>query len=131
MRTKSFTYKGDAGDVTITVRRGTVGDRLDVDALAWELPDTQSTRERHKQRSFARLVIQSAVEGDLGFAWPSPDDSSEALTAAFNAWKQADGPLWDAWNLAILQVEGAIADPDLAATNASPKKEATPDTKSA
>ena len=38
MRTKSFTYNGESGSnrgpVTITVRRGTVGDKLDVDALS-------------------------------------------------------------------------------------------------
>ena len=126
MRTRQFTYKGDNGDVTITVRRGTVGDQLDVDALSWELPDTNSTRERHKQRTFAKVVIHSTVQGDLGFPWPTPDASAEELTAAYTAWKAADGPLWGQWNLAMLQVEGAIADPDLVAGNANPKKETTP-----
>jgi hypothetical protein len=126
MRTKQLTYNGDNGPVKITVRRGTVGDRLDVDALSWELPDTTSTRERHKQRSFARVVIHSDVEGDLGFPWPTPDASAEDLNVAYSAWKAADGPLWDAWNLALLQVNGEIADPDLVAGNANPKKEATP-----
>lgn len=119
MRTKTFEYTSDNGTVKITVRRGTVEDRLDVDPLVWEMPDTDSTRERHKQRSFAKLVIQSTVEGDLGFAWPTPDSSAEELTAAYQVWKKADGPLWDQWNLSMLQVEGAIADPELVAP---PKK---------
>jgi hypothetical protein len=79
MRTKQLTYNGDNGPVKITVRRGTVGDRLDVDALSWELPDTTSTRERHKQRSFARVVIHSDVEGDLaGNANPKKEATPSA-----------------------------------------------------
>ena len=112
MRTKSFTYNGD---VTITVRRGTVRDRLAVDALAWELPETKSTAERHAQRSYAKLVIQTvSVEGDLGFVWRSSNASGDDLAAAYEALMDADGALWDAWNVAILQADGSIADPELA-----------------
>lgn len=115
MRTKSFTYdNGDLGEVKIAVRRGTVRDRLARDAMVWELPKATSTAERHAQLNFATVVIQTvSLEGDLGFAWPTPDASAEELTAAYNALMEVDAALWDNWHAAIMVADGSIADPEL------------------
>lgn len=123
MRTKSFTYNG----ATITVRRGTVRDRLAVDALVWELPDTTSLAESHAQRSFGRAVVQTvSVEGELGFSWPNVSATADVLKAGFEALMDADGALWDAWKMALHEVDGELTDPKLVEGNTNPKKEATP-----
>lgn len=118
-RTKTFTY----GSATVTVRRATVRDRLAVDALVWSLPDTEQTAERHAQRSYARVVVQTvSVDGDLGFTLPPSNAPDAELIAGYEAMMDADGALWDAFVVALAQVDGAIAAPDLA--TASPKAKA-------
>lgn len=117
-QTQNFTY----GKATVTVRRATVRDRLRVDTLVWKLPDADSIDERHAQRSYARVIVQTEkVDGDLGFALPKPGASEADIIAGYEALMDADGALWDAWNLALAQVDGAIAAPEIAPN--SPKGE--------
>jgi len=119
-RTKTFQYN----DATITVRRATIRDRLTIDALQWQLPDTDLVPVRHQQRAYLRAVVQTtSVDGDLGFTLPKPDAPDAALAAGFEAMMDAPGTLWDIWRLTLEQVDGAIADPDLAPT-ADPKGKA-------
>jgi hypothetical protein len=118
IQTQTFTY----GKATVTVRRATVRDRLRVDTLTWKLPDAETTDERHAQRSFARLVVQTEkVDGDLGFPLPKFDAPDAELRAGYEALMDAPGALWDAWVVALARVDDAIAEPEVAPN--SPKGE--------
>src|SRR5688572_22909861 len=109
MRSQTFTEQG----ATITVRAETIEDALDVDMLSYQMGAGTTAKEIYKRTQFLRLVQTSTVDGDLGFDWPSPDASAEALLAAYEAWKQQPASLIRRWALAIEAVNASPNDPDL------------------
>lgn len=121
MRTQTFTHNG----ATITVRAETIEDTLDTDLLLALMGNGSTGRERYKRAHFARLVALSTVEGDLGFAWPTPDASPEALLAAYDAWKQLPADLMREWQEKIARANVTSGDPDLT-PETSEKKEPPP-----
>jgi hypothetical protein len=115
----------DYGAAKVTVRRAKVRDRLAVDAIQDKLAKGADIDVIVAVRMFGRLIAQSTVEGDLGFALPAPTASEADLRAAYEAWLDVDAELMDIWQRHLREVDAPLM-PALAvepkASAADPKK---------
>lgn len=117
MRTQQFTDNG----VTFTVRAETIADALDTDMLT-NLMGFSTARENYRRARFVQMVLLTTVEGDLGFAWPTPDDSVEALLTAYAAWQQLPADVIRTWTATLALANATPNKADLS-PDLSEKKE--------
>lgn len=102
---RTFTYK----NVTITVRRAKVRDRLNRDIILGKL-QREGVGDPLSRYTFATLVSQSTV---VGMPWIDAVSTPEEITATFEAWLNLDGALYDLWGGEFEIVNLPMNDPDL------------------
>ncbi len=108
---------------TITLRRGTVRDRLMVNSVVGKLGiDLDYIEDFAGKRLFARFIVQAQADGDFGFAIPAITDNEETLLASFEKFLDLDGELYDELETALYEVDKSLNDPDLLPAEIVPEK---------
>jgi hypothetical protein len=102
---RSFEY----GVLKVTVRRPKIRDRVWRDTLIARMTALE-LGDRGSRNIFASAVAQSAVEG---MAWLNAAASDAEIAAAFEAWMDLDGDLYDRWQTELYLVGLPTNDPDL------------------
>lgn len=113
MLSKTIRYNG----ATITVRRADVRARLRTQ-LAYSklggIPKDIAHDEWLFMNAFTQFVTQCTVEGELGFPMPLLTDDDEVFQQGFEAFLSAPSELYDIVNHALMEINRAPGDPDLA-----------------
>lgn len=135
MLTRTFTYTANGYNLHITVRTTTGRDYL-TRQFIWMKTDAlvQGELEFTLWLHFVRALLQSTIQGDLGFHWPSIADDGALLTLARNAWLDLPAELIETWVKALQDVDELPVDPELAPdvdaakkkTNALPPSDTPP-----
>ena len=93
---------------TLTAKRGTVRDRIQLGAIARKL-DIEDGDDFNSLASitFARFLTRVVVDGDIGIELPAATDSEEMLRAGLDRFLDADEGLYDA----VVEVLNASDEP--------------------
>jgi hypothetical protein len=112
-------------DAKITVHTQTGLDELDTDIVLYKLGSPTDLVGSYHARTFARILTQSEVKGDLGFPWPQRSADGEALKVGMAGLLAATGGLVKRWVSELNNVDIAPGDPDIA-PGADEKKAKSP-----
>lgn len=119
MLSKTITYNG----ATITVRRADVRARLRTQLAYTKLGGIPHEPEVWLcTHAFTQFVTQCTVEGELGFPMPLLTDDDEVFQQGFEAFLSAPSELYDIVNHALMEINRAPGDPDLAPAADDTKK---------
>jgi len=120
MQQRSFSFNG----AIITVRSEIGADALDSRLIGRPLLARVGFDHRDVNRIsyFVACVVQSTVEGDLGFPWVQPGAKEEDVFACYQAWLAAPIALVMEWTSAIDAVNVPPGDPDLFPPDALPEE---------
>ena len=121
MLTQKITYNG----ATLTVRRGTVRDRIQSNMVLNALGfDADDNIEFIAKRFYARVVTQTeVVEGELSFPLPPAGASADDHIKAYEHLMQGDAALYDLLEIALYEVDLPPGDPALAPQSEDQKKD--------
>jgi hypothetical protein len=110
MTERTFQYNG----ATVSIRRAKVRDKVSIGAILRKLDIAEGDEEGNiAGYAFARFMVLSDVEGDLGFALPQVTDDAETIHAAIESFLDADGDLYDGLIGALNRADTPTGDPDL------------------
>ena len=107
-RTLTASYNG----ATVTVRERIGRDVWTEQIVSAKLPDTEPAYLRSKFGEFVTRTL--AIEGELGYVWPTLNSSIDETRAAFAAWGEMKPALMIAWGNALYEVNQSAGDADLA-----------------
>lgn len=112
MLTKTVTYN----DATLEVSRETMRSRLQKNIVYRKLADVGTTDEDYEFIvAYAHLVTQVTVTaGNLPFSIAALTDTDDEMKAAYAAFLDCDGSLWNVIGEALREVDAPLGDPDLA-----------------
>ena len=82
-------------DATVTFRKGTIRDRMHLNALIEKLNESIDETMHAAAYAYAYLIARADVDGDLGIELPDASASIEELTEGFEAFLEADEELYD------------------------------------
>jgi len=121
--TREFEHNG----AKVTVFRRTVRSKLHSDLLYNSLGLTTDTSPGHYMEMFhfIRLLTQTTIEGDIGFAIPDVAAPLEELQAGLEAFMESDETLLKQLELAIIEVNRAVNDDALLPPDSVDKKKET------
>jgi len=118
--TREFEYNG----AKVTVHNQTVRAKLQSELLYTKFGTTENTPEGewYELFQFVRLLTQTTVDGDIGFAIPEISAPVDELRAGLEAFMNCDSNLITLLNLAWQEVSTAPNKPELLPSDEVPKK---------
>lgn len=107
----TFTYTG----AVVTVRRETIRSRLYSQMIYGKFPNIRdmSLEDFLLVQTFAKVMTQVSISGDIGFTLAKPTDTIEVILASFEAFMDAAPDLLESLDAAFAEVNAAVNDPDL------------------
>src|SRR5258707_14960609 len=107
-RTAAASYNG----VTVTVRERIGRDVCTEQIVSEKLSESEPAYLRSKFGEFVTRTL--AIEGDLGYAWPTLNSNVEETRMAYLDWGEMKPQLMIAWGNALYEVNQPMGDVDLA-----------------
>lgn len=101
---KSQTFEVPGG--TITVKPATIRDGIHKDTLGWKLRDSglDAQADPWSFMHFLECIVQSDIDGDIGYEPPAVTDSPADVRAAYEAFLNLPEGLWIPWRDAVVAV---------------------------